>query len=434
MEKPAKLALHGGTPVRTKPMPTDRLGVTLYGEEELKELADVIASKTPFRHYGPHPSDKPQKAAKVEAMTRELLGTKYTLAVSSGSAALSCVMAALDVGPGDEVIIPAFGWYSDYNSVIAAGALPVFASIDDTLNMDPADFERKITPRTKAVIVIHYQGGQARLEEIVTIARRNNVIVVEDCAQSFGGSYRGKRLGTYGDIAIASFQFNKMISCGEGGLVYTDSETYFAKAVRCHDLGDMRPYFLEQLQDKSLGDPSLAFPGNQYRLSELQAAVLVAQLGKLDGVLDVCRGYYGQLERAFAGLHFRIRPVEEGHCGITCFVQFASADEARTFAKALRAEGIASGPTSACKNLMEMPMVKLKKTPYRDMPPYGGEHGEHDPVDRDAEATSKRTDEMLARYMAIPIGPQYTQEEIDDIITAVKKVDTLLYDKVNSTT
>lgn len=125
----------------------------------------------------------------MEAMKRDLLGVRYTLALSSGSAALSSAMAAIDIGYGDEVIIPAFGWYSDYNSIVAAGGLPVFASIDDTLNLDPADFERKITPRIKAVIMIHYQGGPARIAEIVDIARRHSLIVVEDCAQASGGSY-----------------------------------------------------------------------------------------------------------------------------------------------------------------------------------------------------------------------------------------------------
>lgn len=427
-----KLALHGGTPIRTKPLPTDRLGVTLYGEEEMKELSEVIAAKTPFRHYGPLSTDVPDKVAKMEAVTRDLLGVKYTLALSSGSAALTCAMVALDIGPGDEVILPAFGWYSDYSSIVASGALPVFASIDNTLNLDPADFERRITSNTKAVIIIHYQGGPAQLEEIIQIARRNNIIVIEDCAQAFGGSYRGKRLGTYGDIAIASFQFNKMISCGEGGLLYTNNETYFARAVRYHDLGIMRPYFLNQLTDKTFADDTVhAITGDQYRLSELHAAVMIAQLGKLDSVIAKCRDYYMQLEQAFSSLHFRLRPVDPGQCGITCFMQFQTAEEAKKFNEALRAEGIATGATSACRNMMALQMVKQKVMAFRDKPPYGAGFEGALTVDRDEEATSKRTDAMLSTFVGISLGPQYTQEDIDDIIAGVRKVDAGLYSEVS---
>lgn len=138
-----------------------------------------------------------------------------------------------------------------------------------------------------------------------------------------------------------------MICCGEGGLLYTNNEIFFASAVRYHDFGEIRPYFAAQLTDPDLADARLGFPGNQYRLSEFQAAVMIAQFKKLEGLLQVCRAYYKQLEQAFQGLHFQLRLLGEGHCGITCFMKFATVDEVKQFFEALRAEGIPTGATSA---------------------------------------------------------------------------------------
>jgi 8-amino-3,8-dideoxy-alpha-D-manno-octulosonate transaminase len=232
-----KLAIYGGRPVREKPFPSKLLGSALIGDEELAELKDVIAEKSPYRYYG---YGNPRKVRDFEQKTREMLGSKYTLAVSSGSAALYCACAALGLGPGDEVIIPAFGWFSNYYAVIHVGALPVFADIDDSLGLDPDDFERKITPRTKAVMVVHYQGGPARMDRISAIARAHGIAIIEDCCQAFGGSFQDKLLGTWGDIGLTSFNCVKMLTAGEGGLLWTDNEEYFVRAVRYHDIGRVR--------------------------------------------------------------------------------------------------------------------------------------------------------------------------------------------------
>ena len=244
--------------------PSKLLGASLIGEEELKELGDVVAQKSPFRFYG---EGNPCKVREFEKNVNSYFGVKYSLAVSSGSAALICATAALGIGPGDEVIMPAFSWYSDFYSIALTGALPVFADIDESLNLDPDDFERKITNKTKAVIVIHYQGGPANMDKILSIAGKHSIKVIEDCAQAFGGQYKGKFLGTMGDIAIASFQNNKMITCGEGGILYTNNEEYFVRAVRYHDLGFVRPAFLEQIENKELADQSKSFIGCQFRIS-----------------------------------------------------------------------------------------------------------------------------------------------------------------------
>ena len=262
--------------------PSKLPGASIIGDEELAELTDVIKSQSPFRFYG---IGNPDKVATFETEAKQFLGCTYALAVNSGSSALFCAIVALGISEGDEVIIPAFTWFSDFTSVILNGAKVVFADIDESLNLDPDDFERKITEKTKAVIVVHYQGGPANMDRIVSIAEARGISIIEDCAQAFGGEYKGKKLGTIGRIGITSFQGNKMITAGEGGLVFTNEERLFARAVRCHDNGSMRDHFAEQIEDKTLTSDSSGFPGLQFRMSELQGAVLLAQLRKLPDLL-----------------------------------------------------------------------------------------------------------------------------------------------------
>lgn len=419
-----KLAIDGGTPVRQKPFPSKMLGVAYIGEEELNELKDVVESKSPFRHYG---IGKPHKVEDFEKSVREHLGCKYALAVSSGTAALLCAMAAVGIGPGDEVILPGFGWYSDYFAILNFGALPVFADIDESLNLDPVDFERKVTNRTKAVIVIHYQGGAAKMDEIMKIAKANKIVVIEDCAQAFGGEYKGKKLGAMGDISISSFQANKMISCGEGGLVYTNNEEYFARAVRYHDLGLFRPVFAEQLENKALADSSESFAGLQFRMSELQGAFMLAQLRRLPMILDKCRKSHKRIRDCFASSeHFIFRNVNDADCGITLFMLFKTGAEAEKFSKCLGAEGISMGPSSNCKNIVKDFPIKSRRQVHQSLPPFGkGFGGEN--IEYDSAVLCPKTDDIISRCVSIGIGPQYSDEDIDDIIRAIEKVDGALY-------
>lgn len=331
-----KLALYGGEPAVKEKLPTNYLGVSLYGDEELKELTDVVKEKSPFRHYG---IGKPNKVETFEKEAKEYFGRKLALAVSSGSGALFCAAAALGIGPGDEVILPSFGWFSDFYAITNLGALPVFADIDEDLAIDPEDIKRKITPKTKAVIVIYFQGYPAKMDEIMNIAKENNIKVIEDCAQALGGSYKGRKLGTMGDIAVASFQQNKMISCGEGGLLMTDNEEYFARAVRYHDLGFIRPIFEQQIYSKELTAPNNTFAGMQFRMGELEGAAILAQFRKLDKIVGICRKNHAKVrEHLKNNRHFRIRYME-GDCGITVFMLFDTREEAVKFEECLKAEG-----------------------------------------------------------------------------------------------
>src|SRR5262245_16556598 len=183
-----RLAADGGTPVRQTPLRSRYFGPLYYDEKERAELLDVLETGRPFRWYGPG-TQPPPKVVTFEKEFAARMQTKYALAVTSGTAALQCAMAALGIGPGDEVILPAWTWHSCFNAIVLAGALPVFAEIDESFNIDPADIESKITPQTRAIIAVHLQGCSADLARILPIARKHRLKVVEDCAQSVGADY-----------------------------------------------------------------------------------------------------------------------------------------------------------------------------------------------------------------------------------------------------
>ncbi|MEN6417418.1 MAG: DegT/DnrJ/EryC1/StrS family aminotransferase [Clostridiaceae bacterium] len=418
-----KLAIDGGKSVREKPFPSNMLGASLIGAEELAELTDVVHEKSPFRHYG---VGNPVKVKTFEEEFCKVLGCKYALAVSSGSGALLCAIAAAGLGPGDEVIIPSFAWYTDYCVLVNMGVMPVFADIGEDLNMDPADFERKITKKTKAVIPVHYQGAPAKIQEITRIARAHNLVVIEDCAQALGGEYRGKMLGSYGDMAIASFQTHKMITCGEGGMFFTNNEELYVRAVRYHDLGFVRPFFENKLENKALAAKELSFPGLQMRMSELQGAFILAQIRKLGDILAKCRAAHAEL-RAVASQYprFSVR-YTEGDCGLAFIMLMKDKTDAERLTEALVAEGIPCGPTSFCCNLMNEYPIKSKAQANRAMPPFGkGFDGEN--VQFDASKSCPNTDGLVERFVAIGLGPLYGKEEVGDIAAALDKVCSVLF-------
>ena len=212
-----KLAINGGTPVRTRPWPTSYYGASVLGEEELALLGEVIAARSPFRAYG---DGTPHMVDDFESEACAYFGTRYALATATGSGSFYCAMAGLGIGPGDEVIIPCFSWYTNFEAPVMLGATPVFADIDRSLNLDPEDFARKITPRTKAVMNIYFQGGTNNVGRILEIARRHGIKVLEDCAQACGTTYQGKPVGSLGDVGCFSLQQNKIISTGDC-LLYT---------------------------------------------------------------------------------------------------------------------------------------------------------------------------------------------------------------------
>ena len=191
-----KLAIYGGTPAKQRPDPPMYPGGMMIDEEEEREVLDTLRTKRLFRYYGPQAG--PSKVDALEKNFAELMGVRHALAVTSGTAALICGLQGIGVGPGDEVIVPAYTWIASAAAVLAVGAVPVVAEVDESLTLDPADAERKITKYTKAIMPVHMRGAPARMDDILAVARKHGLRVIEDTAQADGASYRGRRLGTLG--------------------------------------------------------------------------------------------------------------------------------------------------------------------------------------------------------------------------------------------
>lgn len=336
----AILAIDGGVPVRPKPLRGGFHGSAEIDDNEIGQVLEVLKGKLLFRHLAEEQGTS--RAAWLEAWYCERLKRKHALAVNGGTSALVAALFGVDVGPGDEVILPAYTYVATAAAIIAAGAVPVIAEIDTSLNMDPADLERKITPHTRAVVPVHMRGVPARMDEIMAVARAHNLIVVEDVAQSNGASYRGRPLGTIGDVGCFSFQQYKIITSGEGGLVVTDDDRVYNRA---RMQADCAARFWEDSHAEA-GAYDFVLSGENYRLCELSAALVWAQRQRLDPIIARCRAVKRRVLAAIAGapgLTPQDVPDPDGECGITLTLLCDDAAAARRFARALRAENIMCG-------------------------------------------------------------------------------------------
>ncbi len=413
----SRLAVDGGKPVREKPLRASFWGNQYYDDKEQRQLADVLESRRPFRWYGPGP-EPPMKVFTFEKELAVRMQRRYALAVTSGTAALATALAALEIGPGDEVILPAWTWHSCFNTIVLAGALPVFAEIDESFNIDPADLERKITPQTKAVMAVHLQGNPCDMDSVLTIARSHRIKVLEDCAQSVGASYKGRPLGSMGQIGIYSLQINKTITAGEGGAVVTNDPVLFERASRFHDLGNLRaPH------QKMIGDPQMgAFAGNQYRMSEFTGGVLLAQLRKLDTIVaDVranARRVYEGI-RNLDGLRLRHLPDPEGELGAAVFLGFDNKAKRDHYLAAMKAENVPASPPGGSAILPILPQVERKVTIHPAWPSFTSERGRS--IRYGAECCPHTLD-VLNRFAGVSLDPKFTPQDTADIVAAIRKV------------
>ncbi len=391
------------------------VGPQFFDEREERALMDVLESGSPFRYWGP---GKPEKVLRFEEDFAKHMGTRFALGVTSGTAALDCAVAGLGIGPGDEVIVPAYTWWSDYTCVVHAGALPVFADIDRTFNLDPADFERKITPRTKAVIAVHLLGGPCDMDPIMEIARKHGVKILEDSAQCVGGSYHGKKLGSIGDVGIYSFQINKMITSGEGGAVVTSDPLIYERAARFHDMGTIRRLFTDRIGSSQVP----TFAGENFRMSELTGAVLGAQLAKLDSMIAELRRHAGAIHdgiKNIPDIRLRHRPDPAGDIGYA--VYFETPDKA-TRDRCIRELRERKVPASTLTGSVLLPIAESvinKRTRHPAWPSFNTTEGKQIQYGPDC---CRQTLGIFDRFVQIRIGARYTQRIDDYIVDAIRQV------------
>jgi 8-amino-3,8-dideoxy-alpha-D-manno-octulosonate transaminase len=296
--------------------------------------------------------------------------------------------------------------------VIQVGALPVFAEIDESFNLDAADIERHITPNTRVIMAVHLQGNPADMDPILAIARKHGLKVLEDASQSVGASYKGRPLGSLGDIGIYSLQQSKTITAGEGGAVVTNDPYLFERAVRFHDV-TVRRDFPAKLH---------YMPGLNYRMNEFTGGVLLAQVRKLDTIIgnvrrNARRVYDGI--RDLPGARLRKLPDPAGELGTGVFLEFHTAADRQRFSMAMKAEGVPVSPPAGSVILPTVPEIEQKVTVTPRWPSFASERGRSI---RYGKECCPRTIDILSRFAGVMMGPKYTERDTTDAVTALRKV------------
>jgi 8-amino-3,8-dideoxy-alpha-D-manno-octulosonate transaminase len=410
------LAVDGGVPVRTEPLDFAK-GAALIGQEEADAVAAVVAGRALFRYKGEHVAGT---VADFERAACAALDCAYAVAVANGTSALRCALAALGVGCGDEVIVPAFTFIATVNAVVTAGAVSVFAEVDDSLGLDPTDLANHITERTAAIIVVHIENVACDLDAIGAVARDAGVPVIEDAAQAFGATYHGTPVGSFGALGAFSLQQEKNITAGEGGLVTTNDERLYLRAARYQDQGGQ---FVTSYASTRGDELTVPFAGENLRMGELAGAVAGVQLGRLPGILASLRANKARIldgVGVIPGLERRRRPDPEGDgaSSITWFLPEPAI--AKRFAAAVRAEGVPCAQMYHGRPVYLNAAVLARSTASGKGGPWAcAEH----PTDRTyGPGLCPRTEALVARSVIVPIGVGYGDRECDDVAAAVVKV------------
>ncbi len=337
-----------------------------FGTDELMELIDIFkVSPTAqkqireiLENQSPPPNAAPlfryyndaSKVVEFEKQFANKMGVKYALGVNSGTSALIAALLAIGIAPGDEVIVPAYTFFASVSAIVVACGIPVITEIDESLTLDPQAVEKNITDRTKAILVVHMVGHPAKMDVICDIAKKHNLYVIEDVAQACGGKYKGKYLGTWGDMGCTSLDAYKVIAAGEGGVITTDDEWLYTRAQSWHDAAACwRPdrYARERREGE-------LFCGENYRMSEMSGAIALSQLRKLDWINESTNKIYKQM-RAEIRLPDCAKWIEpndiDGVCGYQLGIIFDTHEQAERAIKAnIGLGGIAGGGTRGARD------------------------------------------------------------------------------------
>lgn len=386
--------------------PREFPGVHYYGKDEEEAALRVIRERSPFRYYGA------SFLAEADSLEKEFaarLGRRYAQAVSSCTNGLTTAMAVFGIGPGQEVLMPGFFWVSTVAAVVRAGAVPILVEIDDSFTMDPQDLTRKITPHSRLIIPVHMAGVPSQMPAITEIARSRGIPVLEDCAQANGARLHGKAVGTFGQMAAFSFQMNKNITAGEGGILVTDDEKLYLRANAAHDVG------VPWIAGSPVQDSEHALWGAGARMSELAAAVIRAQLRKLDTIATHMRASKHRIQVGVAdlpGLQWRRVEDPEGDSGPFIIAMLANPAAAARLASQATARGL------NCTRMSEYGMhiyyniraLVEKRSNSLDGSPWT--HPANVQLARDYQRGAlPRTDQLLARSVILPVASNLSLDQ-----------------------
>ena len=291
-------------------------GFELFGDKEKAEVQKVLDTGVLMRYGFDGMRNGQWKAKELEASLARRMQAKHVHLVSSGTAALTVALVSAGIGVGDEVIMPTFTFVASFESILAIGAVPVLVDVDDTLTLNPEAVEKAITAKTKVIMPVHMCGAMADLDALKAICKNHKLLLLEDACQAIGGSYKGKPLGSIGDLGCFSFDYVKTITCGEGGAILTNNELYYENAHKYADHG-------HDHLGTDRGAEKHPFLGYNFRISELNAAVGCAQVKRLDEFIALQKQYYTILREELSQIkEVTFRRIPDGGVANYSFLSF----------------------------------------------------------------------------------------------------------------
>lgn len=390
-------------------------GFEFFGEQEKAQVQDVLDNGVLMRYGFDGMRNGHWKAKELEKALANRMQTKYAQVVSSGTSALTVALVSAGVGAGDEVIMPTFTFVASFESILAIGAIPILVDVDDTLTLNPEAVVKAITPKTKVVMPVHMCGSMADLNALKAICKRYGLLLLEDACQAIGGSYKGRPLGSIGDLGCFSFDYVKTITCGEGGGIITNNEAYFKNA----------DYYSDHGHDhigNDRGAETHPFLGYNFRISELNAAVGCAQIERLDEFLSIQKNHYTILRQALSEIaEVTFRRVPEGGIENHSFLNFFLPTEELT-RKTHKALG--EGGVDACfywydnnwhyyrkwEHLIQKKALgKLPKDVMEGLPDY-------------SKANFSASDHWIGRTISCLVKLSWTEEEVNQRAQKLKSI------------
>ena len=389
-------------------------GFEVFGKEESKHIQDVLDTGILMRYNFDSLRNNHWKAKELEEAIQSKLTIKHAHLTSSGTTALITAIRALGIGAGDEIIMPTFTFVASFEAILFSGAIPVFADVDDTLTLSPDSVEKAITSRTKAIMPVHMCGSMADMDALMAIAKKHQLFLIEDACQATGATYKGKHLGTLGDIGCLSFDFVKTVTCGEGGAVLTNSDSAYAISHQYSDHG-------HDHIGNDRGAEGHPIVGMNFRISELNAAIGLAQWGKLDAILSrqkdikaLFKSILSQSER----IKFRRIPDEEGDNA--SFLSFFLDDEntAREVAKKMKEQGIPcaywfDNHWHYVKKWDHFKNLKENQTLYKE---------QRDLLPDYANQDFSASDQVMGKVISIPFSLKWTDANIQEMAEKLLKI------------